>query len=92
MTFNSWHAYLRSKNESDAVNHNFDALVDALGAAKLSNDMTNAITEDHDSVILAVESKRVKFIHSCKNSEEQGPSPISPSHPSPVKEQRRSRS
>jgi hypothetical protein len=28
--------------------------------------MTNAITEDHNSVILAVESKRVKFIHSCK--------------------------
>ena len=66
MTFNSWHTYLRSKNESDAVNRNFDAFVDALGAAKSSNDMTNAITEDHNSVILAVESKRVKFIHSCK--------------------------
>jgi hypothetical protein len=68
MPFNSWQSYLRSSNEFDAANSNFGAFVDAFGENKLSNDWINAITEDPDCIILAVENQRIKFLHRCKKN------------------------
>jgi len=38
------------------------------------NEKINAIMEDPDSIMLVVEQKKIKFIHSCKNL--AAPAPI----------------
>jgi len=49
-------------NETDSANRHFGAM-----ATENSNiERINAITEDPDSILLVVEGKKIKFIHSCK--------------------------
>jgi hypothetical protein len=63
---NSCQAYLRASNETDVANKNFDAFIDAMAMENSKIEKINAIMEDPDSIILVVEQKKIKFIHSCK--------------------------
>ena len=63
---NSWQAYLRTMNETDTANKNFDAFIVAMATENSKIEKINAITEDPDSIMLVVEQKNIKFIHSCK--------------------------
>jgi len=51
-------------NETDAVNKNFDAFIIAM--ATENPKIINATMEDPESIVLVVEKKKIKFIHSCK--------------------------
>ena len=63
---NSWQAYLRTTNETNAANKNFDAFIVAMAADDSKIEKINTITEDPASIMLVVEQKKIKFIHSCK--------------------------
>ena len=63
---NSWQAYLRATNETNAANKNFDVFIDAMATENLRIAKINTIIEDPDSIMLVVEQKKIKFIHSCK--------------------------
>jgi hypothetical protein len=53
-------------NETDIANKNFDVFIDAMATENSKIEKINAITEDPDSIMLAVEQKKIKFIHSWK--------------------------
>jgi hypothetical protein len=74
MPFNSWQSYFRSLNKSDAANSDFGVFVNAFRENKLSNDRINTIIKDPACIILAVKNQHIKFLHSCKKMEGQGPS------------------
>ena len=63
---NSWQAHLRTMNETDAANRHFGAFIDAMATENSKIERINTITEDPDSIMLVVEGKKIKFIHSCK--------------------------
>jgi len=63
---NSWQAHLQTTNETDSANRNFGAFIGAMATENSKIERINAITEDPDSILLVVEGKRIKFIHSCK--------------------------
>ena len=63
---NSWQAHLRTMNETDAANRHFGAFIDAMATENSKIEKINTITEDPDSIMLVVEGKKIKFIHSCK--------------------------
>ncbi len=66
MPSNSWQAYLRATNKTDAANKNFDVFIDAMAMENSRIEKINAIKEDPNSIMLVVEQKKIKFIHSCK--------------------------
>ncbi len=66
---NSWPAHLRTTNETNAANKNFDAFIVAMATENSKIKRINAITEDPDSIMLVVEQKKIKLIHSCKKIE-----------------------
>ena len=53
-------------NETDAANRHFGAFIGAMATENSKIERINAITEDPDSIMLVVEGKKIKFIHSCK--------------------------
>ena len=63
---NSWQAYLGTTNKTDTANKNFNAFIIAMATENSKIEKINAITEDPDSIMLVVEQKKIKFIHSCK--------------------------
>ncbi len=48
------------------ANKNFNVFIDAMAAENSRIEKINAITEDPDSIMLVVEQKKIKFIHSYK--------------------------
>jgi len=50
-------------NETDSANRHFGG---AMATENSNIERINAITEDPDSILLVVEGKKIKFIHSCK--------------------------
>lgn len=56
-------------NETDAANKNFDVFINAMATE-------NPKTKDPDSIMLVVQEKKIKFIHSCKKK--AAPTPIQP--------------
>ncbi len=61
---NSWQAHLRTTNETDSANRHFGAFIGAMAMENSKIERINAITEDPDSILLVVEGKKIKFIHS----------------------------
>jgi hypothetical protein len=53
-------------NKTNAANKNFDVFIDAMATENLRIEKINTITEDPNSIMLVVEQKKIKFIHSCK--------------------------
>jgi hypothetical protein len=62
----SWHAHIRTTNKTDSANRHFGAFIGAMAMENSKIERINAISEDPDSILLVVEGKRIKFIHSCK--------------------------
>jgi hypothetical protein len=62
---NSWQAHLRTTNEADSANRYFGVFIGAMAMEISKIERINTITEDPDSILLVVEGKRIKFIHSC---------------------------
>jgi hypothetical protein len=63
-------------NETDAANKNFDVFINAMATENPKTEKINAIAEDPDSIMLVVQEKKIKFIHSCKKK--AAPTPIQP--------------
>jgi len=52
--------------ETDAANRHFGTFIGAMATENSKIERINAITEDPDRIMLVVEGKKIKFIHSCK--------------------------
>ena len=90
MSSNSWQAYFWATNKTDAANKNFSALIDTMVTGNSKIEKINTITEDPDSIMLVVNQKKIKFIHSCKKMSASPPIQSQPSSASLAKEQERS--
>ncbi len=51
-------------NETDIANKNFNIFIDAMATENSKIEKMHAIAEDPDSIMLAVEQKKIKFTHS----------------------------
>jgi hypothetical protein len=53
-------------NESNTANSNFGTFINAFRENNSKHDRINAITEDPNCIILAIENQKIKVFHSCK--------------------------